>query len=187
VLTILVSPVKKKVITADRQRMHIYPLMIKRTGSPSVMLNNCTDLADTREVKLYAESRFSFFQNSLLNIPANVHAGIVYFFAHHHAKEHVLFDSYAFANQVRGIKQHDKTQIYLFWQLSPLPWRMRPGDVIFFMSDFARKFHHAAIFLGRGLYLSVFRPGGDLEVSTLRDIKSDFDAERVFLATPRKK
>jgi hypothetical protein len=187
VLTILISPVKKKVITADRQRMHIYPLMIKRKGSPSVPLNDCTDLTDTREVKLYAESRCSFFQNSLLNIPAFVHAGIIYFFTHHHAKEHILFDCYAFVNHVRDIKQHHKDQLYLFWKLGSLPWRLRPGDIVFFMSDFARKFHHAAIYIGKGLYLSIYGAGGDLEVSTLRDIKRDFEAEQAFLATPCKK
>jgi cell wall-associated NlpC family hydrolase len=64
--------------------------------------------------------------------------------------------------------------------------RLKVGDIVFLLKSKENDFRHAALYVGHGLYISVYGAGGDLEFSTLKDMLRDFDAEHVVTATPRK-
>lgn len=58
------------------------------------------------------------------------------------------------------------------------------GEVYFFTSG-ENHFHHAAIYIGAGLFISIYGAGGDLEVSSLKDMRRDYRAKHVLVAKPR--
>jgi len=79
-----------------------------------------------------------------------------------------------------NIKVWDK-----FREVRPNRWRRRVGDVVFLLSEKRQRFHHAAVYIGLGLYLSIYGGGGYLEAATLKDMKRDYKASDVLLVTPR--
>ncbi len=94
------------------------------------------------------------------------------------------FDCYSLASSFCNLPKHKKRDLNLFWELKPLKTWREVGDVIFFM-DYDTYFHHAAIYIGFGLYISVFDDGGNIEISRLEDIRVGFKARNIYLAVPR--
>lgn len=121
------------------------------------------------------------------NIPLNdrLRAGISRFIAHFQGKENLDIDCYAFVNLVYGLPVHTCRQLYRYWNLKPLRFSPRLGQVVFLLRPSEQGFRHAAIYVGRGLYISVYGAGGDLEISNMKDMFEDFEAERAFVAWPR--
>jgi len=109
---------------------------------------------------------------------------VISFLHNYYGKVDIGFDCYAFATTVKGIPVHTREYLLRFWKLSPLR-KPTPGDVLFFVNGFT--FSHAAIYLGKGLYISVYGAGGDLEVSSLRDMRKLYKAGDVMMATPIKR
>jgi cell wall-associated NlpC family hydrolase len=70
------------------------------------------------------------------------------------------------------------------WLTKRLWYRPKYGSVVFLIKG-EHNFRHAAIYIGRGLYISVWGAGGDLEIASLKSMKKDFEANRVEIATPR--
>lgn len=111
---------------------------------------------------------------------------ILRFMAHQHLVQGSLFDYYSFVCEYEKI-QKDNHKCYLLdrWSIRSFRWWcQRVGDVVFLFDAPTKRdvrFCYAAIYLGFGRYLSVWG-GGQLGVSTLRDMKRDFNATRVYKA-----
>lgn len=127
----------------------------------------------------YVRSRYP----KLLPLPEGVKAAVLAFMRKYHGREDMAFDCYAFANLVRGVRPHKVRELLLHWRLRTLPRRPVAGTVVFLTSG-CDHFHHAAVYLGSGLYLSVWGAGGTFEVATLKDMMRDFGATKPRAAHP---
>jgi cell wall-associated NlpC family hydrolase len=67
------------------------------------------------------------------------------------------------------------------------PKSPQPGDVVFLLSHAKHptEFHHAAVYIGHDLYLSVYGLGGDLNVATLEDMAKAYKAKLMINVTSR--
>jgi hypothetical protein len=128
--------------------------------------------------------RFGRFRRK---IPLNdrLRAGISRYIAHYQGKGQLDIDCYAFANLVYGLPVHTCSELLRYWELRPLWFRPRRGQVAFLLRPSESGFRHAAIYLGNGFYISVFGAGGDLEITQMKYMFKDFDAEKAFVAWPR--
>lgn len=183
-LTILISPFLSTIPTADHQTVRIYPLVIQKKRA-AILLNTHQDLGDVRRIKLFRYQKKPALRKIPLNLPLHVRKGIIRFLMSYHAKQDMAFDCYKFTNLVGGIERHEKLLGRTYWRTLPCPKRLQKGDIVFLMNCEGNHFHHAAVYLGFGLYLSVYGAGGGLEVSRLRNMMKDFGATSVFLAKSR--
>lgn len=121
-----------------------------------------------------------------LKVPDSIKNGIMEFINRYHLEPDMFFDCYSFANMVFGIKQNLCSELLNFWELKPKRRFSRTGELVFITIDGKdyKEFRHAAIYLGFGLYISVYGAGGGLEVSTLKNMKKFFGGDKVFFATP---
>lgn len=177
-LTIYVSPRNQEITTVDGSKMTVKGTYVREV-SGFISLQDLKPSSDLNDVEIVLMSRF--FQKKL-NLKENIKKAVLLFLQNYHAKQDISFDCYAFANLVRGVKLHEVPYMLKFWNISSVPLRKRAGSVIFLISD--ERFHHAAIYIGSGLYISVWGAGGDLEITTLSSMKRDFKAEKVVLAEP---
>jgi hypothetical protein len=118
-----------------------------------------------------------------LTVPSALLRAITIFLSEHHGKEHAL-DCYDFANLVAGIPPHDKSVLFAYREQRRRFVR-RPGDTVFLIRKKEYQFRHAAIYLGHGLYISVYGRNGDLEVASLHDMKRNYGAKDVLTVVPR--
>ncbi len=102
----------------------------------------------------------------------------------YHAKENMEFDCCAFAELVAGVKRESKLSLEEYWNLSVKDRDPNSGEVIFLLSDDGY-FMHAAIYIGEDMYISVYGAGGDLNVSTLKQMEKDFASDQVVFVTKR--
>ena len=184
-LTIVMSPYKGSVITADGQRMNVYPAFFER-GGKLARINGCKGLGGNAEIEILRVYRTgTSLQKRRMRLPRAVVKGVALFFDRYHDKQDIRFDCYAFANLVHGLPPHDKKFARAFWETAATQGEVKAGETVFLMSDDDHSFLHAAIYLGGHRYISVYGAGGHLEISSLEDMVRDFSAKRVLLATPR--
>lgn len=107
------------------------------------------------------------------------------FFHYRHVEPDQAFDCYSFVNDFCDIRQHEKSDLATYWKVEKPKQVPRSGDVYFFLDTEKERFHHAAIYLGLGIYVSVYGKGGDIEFASLSDLKSSFGGMDVFHAYPR--
>jgi len=134
------------------------------------------------------EVRFVFsFWFLRLEIPVDdgVQNAVINHLRLYHTKRDLSYDCYAFANTVRGVPPHKVQWMRRYWDTSLLRGKPNRGDIVFLVNEEDTTFHHAAVYLGMGLYLSVWGGGGDIEVATLNDMKIGFSTDTVYLVTPR--
>jgi hypothetical protein len=182
-LTINISPLQRAIVTADGKRMSVYPTFIKHNGDFAV-LNECADVGRVDRIKLLRGCRAKpSWKWRRIKLPQAVEKGVVFFLNRYHRKRVLKSDCYTFACSVIGFPSHCKYRVRMYWKLEPAAGAFRAGDTVFLMRG--NVFKHAAICLGGRRYISVYGAGGQLEVSRLRDMIKDFDADKAFLATPR--
>ncbi len=181
-LTIFVSRRKQRIITADGSRMKVRRAYVRQGGQMQYLQEPETfeDLSGVRiVVKEWCKLR---------RLPRNdkVEQAIIKFLREHHAKQNIKFDCYAFANLTHGVEVHPCCYLHKHWDTKPFDGRLEVGGAVFFITPGKEmsNFHHAAIYIGRGLYISVYGAGGDLEISTLRDMKKFYKAKQVLLGVP---
>jgi hypothetical protein len=179
-LTIFVSPRDNQVTTADGQVMTVKGLFVSEAGG-FVSLFDYQPPKDLNDVQIVLVRKYR--KNKILELPADLKKAILSFLRDYHARIDMSFDCYAFANLVKGVKVHKVPYMIDFWERKKKPWRLTPGAVVFYGSG-KTQFHHAAIYLGAGLYVSVYGAGGDLEVSTHQNILRDFCVQTTCLAEP---
>ena len=182
-LTILVSRFKVNIITVDGRNCQVQGAFVERNGH-FVHMRACESFPDIAAVEIVVMRWRRFWT---LMIPMRVQESVIAFLRQYHGKCDLSFDCYAFVNLVWGIPQHKVIDAQTHWKTRPY-WlwsRPRPGDVVFLLNEELNFFYHAAVYLGMGLYLSVYGAGGDLEITSLRDMKRAFGAAYTRFAQPR--
>lgn len=168
------------IVSVDEVELTVLPIYIEHK-------NNVNHIRQLATLPLFSSIRFVFWQDEkhqkILNVPEQLENIVIRFLREFHAKQHSCCDCYAFANVANGIKLHRVSRLLRYWELRPRPTSIGAGNVVFLTSG--QMFRHAAIYIGSGLYISVYGAGGDLEVSTLKDMQRDFEANVVHLALPR--
>lgn len=180
-LTIVVGPRKENIETADKKNMRVYPLLIEE-GNKFRCFQERTDYKTVGDVEILAIRWFLPFRALRLKLSPEIKKSVVEFLRQYHAKRCVDFDCYSFAVLVRGLKQHSKSYLWGLWNFRRPRLFPQVGDIVFLLSENRQRFHHAAVYIGWGLYLSVYGSGGDLEIATLKDMKKDYGAEDIVRA-----
>ena len=176
-LVIYVSPHKQLIVTADGSHMTVHGMYVCEAESFR-SLQDCEPFPDLVEVEIVVQGRFL---SRKLSLTSDTKSTVVIFLQSHLAQQNMSFDCYAFVNLVKGIEPHKVTYMLKFWKTKPRPLRLSAGSAIFFVSG-KNDFHHAAIYLGMGRCISVYGAGGDLEISSLKDMMRDFKAEHLLIA-----
>ncbi len=177
--TIYVSPRDMPIITVDGYRMSVKIALVYEAGD-FISLQDWKPPPEMNDIEIVLVRRF---RPKRFQLPHNVRQAVLHFLKHYHSKQDIMFDCYAFANLVKQVEVHEVPYMLKYWKKKPKPWFIPTGSVVFFESGEDR-FHHAAVYIGHGLYISVWGAGGDLEVATLKSMKRDYGAERVMLAEP---
>ncbi len=171
------------VTTTDGFNMRVRPLFIHKNDA-YIQLHDCDHFDDVTTVRMVVRKRWGH----LKRMPRNVllEEGIAVYLQTYHAKADISFDCYAFVNLVHKVKSHKVAYMYEFWDTKPLRRKPEVGDILF-LGDFKdHLFKHAVIYLGLGLCISVYGGGGDVEVSTLADMKRELKARDVVIAQKKK-
>jgi len=182
-LTIIVGPRKQCIEMVDGNRMMVYPLLVKEDNK-FLYLNRKTELSEVQDVELVIVRIYLPFVFWKVKLTPELKKAIIDFLLHHHAKQHVGFDCYAFAISVKNLTPRKGPVLWSrFWKVVSSPWLRKVGDIIF-LQNRGKKHFHAAVYIGLGLYLSVYGGGGDLEVATLRDMKKDYEVPEALDVVP---
>lgn len=127
----------------------------------------------------------AYFKRNL-RLDDRVQAGISRFIAEYQGQDRQEFDCYAFVNLVYGLPVHTCRELFRYWDIRPLWFRPRRGQIVFLLQPNEQGFCHAAIYIGRGFYISVYGAGGDLEITEMKHMFKDFEAKRAFVALPKR-
>ncbi|MFT7644659.1 MAG: hypothetical protein ACI9BF_000310 [Candidatus Paceibacteria bacterium] len=138
----------------------------------------CANLDDT-EIIL----KWTCFSKKL-QLTKELKRAVINFLHEHHGKHNWFFDCYSFANLVKDVPFHEAGHSLKFWDTFRLSGRLPVGSVVFLNSD-RNHFRHAAIYIGLGIYISVWGSRGDLEISTLSNMKRKWEATKAVLAKPK--
>lgn len=174
---------KIRIFTDDGRLMRVREILTQQLGE----IKAVKDFAEFEELET-VEFVFRWWTfKKRISIPPVFEQAILTHLRLYHAKRDLRFDCYAFANLIKGMPGHRVRYMARYWDMFPIPKRLRPGNIVFLVNTADSRFYHAAAYLGMGLYLSVWGAGGDIEVATLQDMKTGFNAREVFLAVPRKR
>lgn len=183
-LTIFVGSRKQNLGMTDGKVMKTYPLLIKE-GDTFSYLNDRLDCLEVDDVELVIKYRFWPFWSRRLSLPSYLKKSIVEFLHNYHAKGILHINCHTFACMVAGMPQvHEGGRWKSLWKIKRWSVRRRPGDVVILENSELGVFRHAAVYIGFGLWLSVYGGGGDLEVATLEDMRRDYNATDVFNVVP---
>ncbi len=114
---------------------------------------------------------------------------IRHFMNNYHGKEDLSFDCYSFACLYAGVSQGTKDEIAKYWTFTKVQEKqLLPGDVIFLFGrdEFGAYFSHAAISIGKNLFVSVYGAGADLQISTFAMMTQLFAYDSFVRVTPKK-
>lgn len=179
-LTIYVLLIDVPMITVDGLNMTV-KMMLVHNENELILLRDFNPPSNLEDVEIFLVRRFT---HRKFRLSSDVKRAILTFLQHYHAKQNIEFDCYSFANLTKGVEGHKVPFMSKYWDTKSIPWRVPIGSVIFFLSD-KERFHHAAIYIGFELYISVWGAGGDLEVATLSSMKREYGAKEVVLAQPK--
>lgn len=186
-LTIIISRTKEKIETADGRSWTVNKMLLKDGDS----------LCSFQERKTFTNVtavRFALkkgtYRIESLRVNEKIRIAVSKFLNEYHGKQDLNFDCYAFVNLICDVEPHKVKDMDAYWVTRPSAVRPKDGEIIFLVTPDGPKekgssFHHAAIHIGKGLYLSVLGAGGDLEVAGLEDMKREFGSSEVLSATPR--
>lgn len=186
-LTILIGPGTECMATTDGRRMTVYSLLAEEYGE-CMGLHERTDFSEVTEVQMCLLRWPLTGHKAWIKLTPVLQTGVLKFLREYHARGDIRFDCYSFARYVYGVDLGHRQRVWPdFWNTRPiLQLRCRQvGDVVFLVRSESQTFCHAAIYIGRGLYISVYGGGGDLEVATLRSMLHDFHANTVLSVVPR--
>lgn len=171
---------KVTIFSDDGVLMPVREVLTQQRGEIKAV-QQFTDLEDLETVEFVF--RWWLFRKRMI-VDERIKKAVILHLQRYHAKRDMEFDCYAFANLVRGIPSHKVKYMRRYWNTKLLTRRPRGGEVIFLVNMEDTTFYHAAVYLGMGLYISVWGAGGDIEIATLQDMKIGFNAEKVFVSTP---
>jgi ADP-heptose:LPS heptosyltransferase len=180
-LELFIKPERETIITRDNMQFRVYPFVFSKNGKLHDF--RACNLAEINDIKFTIV--FSQKTKKSLKIHPVIKNGIIKAINLHHNKKDLLFDCYAFTNLVFEIEQHKILDMKKFWRTKPRRFFLSVGDVIFLTNKADSSFYHSAIYIGYGLYISIYGAGGDLEISCLNDMKYDFEkAKKILIAKP---
>jgi hypothetical protein len=179
-LSIYVSKKDSRIIAADKSEHEVrFSYVPKDEGL--VFLQDIEPDSTFEDVTIKLCKKF---YNKDVVLSQEIRTAILKFMLEYHAKIDLSFDCYDFVCMYKGIKKHNKMHLLDYWNVSKIPMWVPVGSVVFFNNLDSSYFHHAAIYIGRGIYLSVYGAGGDLEFSTLKSMKRSFGAKSIVLGSP---
>ncbi len=181
-LTIFVSRRKQGLIAADGSKTNVFRAYI-RGKEGLVCLQHQEAFEKISSIRFVVKE---WCRLRRLPRNANLEQGIATFLERYHAKDDVSFDCYAFANLVHGVPAHRCSLMCLFWDTRVYDGQVTMGDAVFLVNSEKSEFKHAALYLGRDLYISVYGGGGDLEITTLEAMTQYWKATQILVATPKK-
>lgn len=182
-ISLYVGSKKGFIYDTDGVPFKVLPVYYKKNGE-MLELRLSTSLPPLDDAQIFFQWWKYFIP---LPIPQRLKDSILDFLAENHLVCDCSFDCYSFACTYADVPLHGKEDLKDYWSLTTFRFRPRVGDVIFLLSDQENgytQFHHAAIYLGFGKYLSVLGGGGQFEVATLQDMKRDFHAKSIYIAIP---
>lgn len=180
-ITVIVTPEIQVVVSVDGVRFTVYRTLVQEGRGPIAELNNSAIL-DPSGVRIVMRKWFIRLKR-VPRLPL-LEKGMEEFFRKYHMRQDIAFDCYALVNLVHGIEPHKKEHLLDFWEMRAAQ-SFNEGDVLFFVDVTDHQFHHAAIYIGCGLCVSVYGAGGDLEFSTPKHMKQEFGAKDILIATPK--
>ncbi len=184
-LTLYISSRKQAIKTVDGSLFKVFPVFIKNQDGHASILQNYPGFSCLKDLQIFVKKWKLLIR---LNITSKLKTAIIDFLHKYHAQQDLTFDCYSFASEFSKVEHIEKYNLLKLWKLKKPRLMPQVDDVIFLMSrentaeDY---FHHAAVYIGMGLYISVYGSGGDLEISTLKDMKEEFGATHVLRAVPR--
>ena len=187
--TIAVFLHRKDLVYAKNGELNFaYSTGIKQ-GGRYMRLHELKAIEIDGEIVVYIVWKFWFLLlRRRLDLPKLVHDAIVNYLHNLHHQRDMFYDCLAFVNSCFGQPQHTGGDIEKFWEFMKLEREPQPGEAIILASyhDDLWEFEHAAICLERRVYVSVYGGAGDIEFSSLDQMKKGYQTTDVFLATPRK-
>lgn len=183
-LTILVSRFKQEITTVDGSVMPVQAVFVPHGEDDFRLLRTRDTFSGIGSIEIVLMRWHRLWR---LKTPERLQRGVVECLERYHAMQDLSFDCYGFVNLVCGVKPHRPIDGHQFWETKPLYRWSRPtvGEVVFLVNEAHDFFYHAAIYIGFGLYISVYGAGGDLEVASLSDMKKGYGAKYTLRARPR--
>ena len=183
-LTLFVYPEKELIETINKQIFTVRKVTVHYNGNEIPLRTYVpapeAEITDIELLFVWKNKESPFPMSDALR------KSIIYVLTHYHGKQALSFDCYAFANTVAGIPAHKVSEMLNHWDLRGFS-SPHVGDTIFFLNQKKQILHHAVIYIGHGLYLSIYGAGGDLEISSFRDTRKGFGvkAKDVLIAVPK--
>ncbi len=155
--------------------MRVYPILL-RTRRGLIPLIQHPTFEKVRETKIHCLSKKGR-PDGIIRLNSLLALSIKFYLEMAQAKEIPDVSCYRFACWSSGIAR-TKGDAWLF---EPKPFWMKCGDVVFL---FKRNglFDHAAVYLGRNLYIAVYGAGGELTIQTYEDLRRNTKGRRIVLA-----
>lgn len=187
-LTVFIGDWPAGILTAEGIEMTVRPMFVE-VGEE---LHELREVTFSRPVSMVRLMLLEEQETRALDIPHRVLRAMAAFLTTHHAQVHMDYMCFDFTHETAfgGSRPRGRSTDgdYDLQNISPAGWTFRPGDIVMLHRgrDGNKTPHaHAAVYIGRNLFLSVYGAGGDLEVSTLADMQRDFQTPFVALAKPR--
>ena len=172
------------IVTTDGLQMRVRPLYVRKEGVYK-RLHECNQFDDLSTIKIVLKGRWG----KISRIPRNalLEKALRIYLQSYHTRAPMSFDCYAFVNLVQDVTTHKVAYMHAFWDIEQLRRKPEVGDILF-LGDFKEHFFmHAVVYIGLGLCISVYGGGGDIEVSTIADMKRELNAKDVFIARQKNK
>lgn len=167
-------------------------LLISRQGFPeSIDFHSLKDLKNTEAIEVLVKKVDG--STEVLPLPKNVLDAVAEYVRRRSRNETADLDCAGFVSIVKGLPPLErdasgelKESKLDRWEVDKQIGPIAPGEVFFFSNadENGTHFLHAAVYVGYGLFLSVYGLGSDLEASTMDDMKAYFKATIVTKMKP---
>lgn len=170
----------------------IHKVGVARRGPRPTPLRDLRNLSNTEDLEFIYQDKNNVVHR--LDLPVGIHDAVLTYLKKRSQGEldKLWFDCYTFACLSKGMPPPTIENGVIKWGKISDHWKMvevtdtlEAGDVFFFHSlkeNF--DFKHAAVYIGHGLFLSVFGIGGELEVTSYDQIMKLWGADGVFKMEP---
>lgn len=186
-LTIYVPRTKMEITVEDKnKKIKVYPMLVYKKEDELGQLQDqeCKSFADVKDVQILVQKWYFPTTKFLdLELPTTLKQGIIKTLKLYNGMGNKDFCCFSFVCLVGGVEQENTATNT--WDFHNYHWWDRKvGDTVFLLNE-KPDGAHTALYIGHGLYISVYGKGGDLEIATLRDMKKTWSTKKVLVGTPR--
>ncbi len=152
----------------------------RHAKDPVIELSSLKNLENAHDIELYLEKTW---RKKRLDIPDFVAHAISGYLRMVAQGKHLDKDCFSFACMVMGEPFYSQNDLNKHFEILPLPKHLHQGDVIVIITPEEKytHFHHAAVSVGKNLFISVYGRAGEIMVSSLEDMLRDFKGKEVRL------